>query len=312
VPLAYRGLKKFWDFVARNKSFSLSFTETLELEEMRKALEGQFPCIEETWDNLLQCVQLYAIDIDNDAVFGELVGVMKSTKEVVDAALLASGQFTRSSPVCPDVAMVSGLDAGEGKDANDGEDILKEKDVNEDIDEDVEEAVLEEGTCKSGTGEDVSEDVGEDAEGVVLEEGIRRSGIGEDCEEGVNRDVGGNTDGKEIRSSQWIMFSSESPESLINLDNTVLATGEAVDSALVNSGQFVKENLVRISDAEVYDGTTPVTVLKDNHKVCKVRGVHCRSEGTETQGSPEEGIGNSELSFQTLAPLRSSQTHHGG
>ena len=108
------------------------------------------------------------------------------------------------------------------------------------------------------------------------------------------------------------MFSSESPESLINLDNTVLATGEAVDSALVNSGQFVKENLVRISDAEVYDGTTPVTVLKDNHKVCKVRGVHCRSEGTETQGSPQEGIGNSELSFQTLAPLRSSQTHHGG
>jgi hypothetical protein len=57
----------------------------------------------------------------------QLVGVMKSTKEVIDVALLASGQFTRPSPVCPDVAMFSGLDAGEGKDANDTEDILKEK-----------------------------------------------------------------------------------------------------------------------------------------------------------------------------------------
>ena len=70
---------------------------------MRRALEDQFACMEETWDNLLQCVRLYAIHIDNDAVFGELVGVMKSTKKVIDTALLASEQFTRASPVCTDV-----------------------------------------------------------------------------------------------------------------------------------------------------------------------------------------------------------------
>ena len=49
---------------------------------------GQFACMKETWDNLLQCVRLYTIDIDNDVVFGELVGVMESTRRVVDAALL--------------------------------------------------------------------------------------------------------------------------------------------------------------------------------------------------------------------------------
>jgi hypothetical protein len=190
------------DFIARSKSFSLNFKETQELREMRRALKDQFACMEETWDNLLQCVRLYAIDIDNNAVFGELVGVMKSTKKVIDKAFLASEQFTQVSPVCADVGVVSCLEAGEGKDEDVGEDILKEKDVNEDVDEDAEEDVLEEDVCRSGTGEDVSKDVGEDAGGDVLEEDVRRSGIGEDCDDGVNRDVSGNTDGEEIRSSR--------------------------------------------------------------------------------------------------------------
>ena len=46
---------------------------------------------------------------------------MKSTKKVVDTALLISEQFIRATPVCTDVGEVSGLDAGEGKDADNGE-----------------------------------------------------------------------------------------------------------------------------------------------------------------------------------------------
>jgi hypothetical protein len=244
---------------------------------------------------LLQCVQLYAIDIDNDAVSGRYEVHQRGHRRGLVSIRSVHTAIAGLSRRC----YVLWVRCGRGQGC-------KWYRRHPEREEDAEEAVLEEGTCKSGTGEDVSEDVGEDAVGVVLEEGIHRSGIGEDCEEGVNRDVGGNTDGEEIRSSQEIMFSSESPESLMDLDNTVLALEEAVDSALVNSGQFVKENLVRISDAEVYDGTTPVAVLKDNREVCKVRGVRCRSEGTETQGNSEEGIGNSELPFRTLAPMRSS------
>ena len=94
--------KEIRDFIARRVSFGLDFKETLELREMRRAMEDQFACMEETWDNLLECIRLNAID--NDAAFGELVGVMKSTKRVVDAALLMSEQFTRASPVCTDQA----------------------------------------------------------------------------------------------------------------------------------------------------------------------------------------------------------------
>ena len=41
---------------------------------------------------------------------------MKSTKKVIDKALIASKQFIQASLVCADVGAVSGLKAGEGKD----------------------------------------------------------------------------------------------------------------------------------------------------------------------------------------------------
>ena len=98
----------------------------------------------------------------------------------------------------------------------------------------------------------------------------------------------------------------------------MLAIGKAVDNALLNSGQFIKESLVRISDAgaspaeaapvmiregarELYDGETPVIVREDNHEVHKVCGIRYCLEGPETQGSLEEGVGNPKLSFQTMA-----------
>ena len=125
---------------------------------------------------------MYAIDSDNDAVFGELAGIMKSTKRVVDTALLMSEQFTQASPVCAEVSEVSGFDTGKGKDADDGVDTLKKRDVN-DVKKDAAEDVLAEDACRSGTGED--------AEDGVLEEGIRGSGISGDYDDGVKRDVWG-------------------------------------------------------------------------------------------------------------------------
>ena len=44
------------------------------------------------------------------------MGDMKSTKKVIDKALIASKQFIQASLVCADVGAVSGLKASEGKD----------------------------------------------------------------------------------------------------------------------------------------------------------------------------------------------------
>ena len=145
--------------------------------------------MEETWDNLLQCVGLYTIDINNGAVFGELAGVMQSTKRVVETTLLLSEQFMQASPVCADVDEVSDSDKGEGKDTYDREDILVERDIKEDVEENGAEDV-----CKNGNAGG--------AEDGALEEGIRGGSINEDYEDGVKRDIGGNADGKEVRNCQ--------------------------------------------------------------------------------------------------------------
>jgi hypothetical protein len=79
---------------------------------MRKVLTGQFANMEETWDNLLHCVQEYSIDIDSDDAFKELADVMKSTKRVVNAALVLSGHFKQTSLVKADVIGVP--DGGQG------------------------------------------------------------------------------------------------------------------------------------------------------------------------------------------------------
>ena len=120
---------------------------------------------------------------------------------------------------------------------------------------------------------------------------------------------------------QWgCMVNSEGPEILIKLDNLVLATGKVVDNALVNSGQFIRESLVQISDTgaspakvvpvmicegayEVYDGATPIVILEDDHEIHKVCGICYCFEGPETQGGPKEGAGNPKLSFQTCAKV---------
>ena len=59
------------------------------------------------------CVQEYSIDVDSDAVFKELADVMRSTKRVMDAALVLSGHFKQASPVCAGVVVVSDADKGE-------------------------------------------------------------------------------------------------------------------------------------------------------------------------------------------------------
>ena len=57
--------KDIQDFIARRKSFNLHFKESLlKLGEKRKVLKQQFACMKETWNSLLQCIQLYAIDVD--------------------------------------------------------------------------------------------------------------------------------------------------------------------------------------------------------------------------------------------------------
>ena len=79
------------DFIARRESFHLTYGEAWELEEMRDILTDQFACMEETWDNLLKSVNVYSIDTDRDAVFGEFAGIMKSTRRVMDMALKLLG-----------------------------------------------------------------------------------------------------------------------------------------------------------------------------------------------------------------------------
>ena len=52
---------------------------------------------------------MYSIDTDRDAVFGELAGIMKSTRRVVDTALKLSGQFRQAPSVCAEIGEYPGL-----------------------------------------------------------------------------------------------------------------------------------------------------------------------------------------------------------
>ena len=73
-----------WDFITGRENFDIDVREALELREMRRVLRAQLACMEETWDDLLRCVTIYANDCDNNPVFGDLKGVMESTRRVVD------------------------------------------------------------------------------------------------------------------------------------------------------------------------------------------------------------------------------------
>ena len=77
---------------------------------MREALAGQYANMEETWDNLLQCVREYSIDTDSDVAFKELADVMRFTKRVLNAALDLSGHFTQTPIVQTEVVGVPDTD----------------------------------------------------------------------------------------------------------------------------------------------------------------------------------------------------------
>jgi hypothetical protein len=85
---------------------------------MREALAGQFENMEETWDNLLQCVREYSIDTDSDVAFKELADVMRSTRRVLNAALDLSGHFTQMPTVQVKVVGVPDTDEGVNVDGN--------------------------------------------------------------------------------------------------------------------------------------------------------------------------------------------------
>ena len=161
-------------------------------------------------DNLIQWVRLYAIDIDNDKIFGGNYG---DHKKVVDKALFESEKFLQLSPVCEDVSHDIGEEAGEDVNQNVSQDITQDggEDAGEDIGEDSEQDFCEGDVRRSN----ISEEAGEDADQDVLEEDICRKGIGVDVrrdvveeihtfrevpgsELDVRKDVSGNTDGEEI------------------------------------------------------------------------------------------------------------------
>jgi hypothetical protein len=167
------------DFGTGRTSFEINSTEFLELGKMRRVLTGQFANMEETWDNLLQCVQEYSIDVDSDTVFKELADVLRSTKRVVDAALVLSGHFKQASPVQAGVVGISDADKGKNVDENVAGDI---------------------GGNETGGGDGTEvrkEDIGGNRE-----EGLRDvEGVADSKEAGL-RDDGGNADGEEVCDCQ--------------------------------------------------------------------------------------------------------------
>ena len=115
-------------FVTGRTSFEINSAEFLKLGLIWEALAGQYANMEETWDNLLHCVQEYSIDIDSDDAFKELADVMKSTKRVVNATLDLSGRFTQTLEVVgvPDADEDIGMTGREVGKTKSGKEVLLE------------------------------------------------------------------------------------------------------------------------------------------------------------------------------------------
>ena len=115
-------------FVIGRTSFEVSSVEFLELRLLREALARQRADMEETWDNLLQCVREYSIDTDSDVAFKELEDVMKSTRGVVNTTLYLSGRFKQSPEVVgvPDADEDIGMTGREVGKTKSGKEVLLE------------------------------------------------------------------------------------------------------------------------------------------------------------------------------------------
>ena len=133
----WHNAKLIQDFVTERESFNLTFDEAWKLDEMRDILKDQMEGMEETWDNLLGSIRLHSIDTDRDAVFGELSGLVASTKRIVNMALKVSGQFGVAPPVYVEIGEGSGPEEAEDK---------ATKDILDDVAVDLEEGVVNDDT----------------------------------------------------------------------------------------------------------------------------------------------------------------------
>jgi hypothetical protein len=85
-------------FAAGREGFDLSRNKAEHLDDMVGVMVDQFDAMEDLWDDIIEIVHQYPVDIHNDALVTEWSGIITSTRRIVNRVISTSDRYTFSYP----------------------------------------------------------------------------------------------------------------------------------------------------------------------------------------------------------------------
>jgi hypothetical protein len=84
--------------MAGRKGFDLSRQEAEHLDDMINVMVDQFEAMEDLWEDIIEIISQYPVDINNDTLVTEWSGTITSTRRIVNRVLGASDQYAFVDP----------------------------------------------------------------------------------------------------------------------------------------------------------------------------------------------------------------------
>jgi hypothetical protein len=85
-------------FTAGPKGFDLSRQEAEHLDDMIEAMIDKFEAMEDLWEDIIEIVNQYPVDINNDTLVTEWSGTITSTRRIVNTVLGTSDRYAFVDP----------------------------------------------------------------------------------------------------------------------------------------------------------------------------------------------------------------------
>jgi hypothetical protein len=85
-------------FMAGRKGFDLSRKEAEHLDDMIGVMVDQFDAMEDLWEDIIEIVNQYPVDINNDTLVTEWSGTITSTRRIVNRVLGTSDRYAFLDP----------------------------------------------------------------------------------------------------------------------------------------------------------------------------------------------------------------------